>query len=111
MPSAADFLPSYISTFMKRLITTSPNFASGRTSRFTARRRLLIYLRSLTSAASRHTANGAYGASAGPGYPTHHAECDTAHPANLSRGRHGSTRPNAPEGYDLHQECSSRPRI
>src|SRR3954451_14512122 len=42
MLSAADFFPSYISAFMKRVITTSPNLASGRISRFTARRRRLM---------------------------------------------------------------------
>ena len=44
MLSAVDFLPSYISEFMNRVITTSPNLASGRISRFTARRRRLIAL-------------------------------------------------------------------
>src|SRR5665213_627782 len=39
MPSAADFFPSYISAFMKRVMTMSPNLASGRMSRLTARRR------------------------------------------------------------------------
>jgi hypothetical protein len=39
MPSAADFFPSYISAFMKRVMTTSPNLGSGRISRLTARRR------------------------------------------------------------------------
>src|SRR3954463_8873669 len=47
VPSATDFLPSYISAFMKRVITMSPNFASGRISRLTARRRLLMPLSSL----------------------------------------------------------------
>src|SRR5580658_264017 len=42
MVSAVDFLPSYISAFMKRLITTSPNLASGRISRLVARRRRLM---------------------------------------------------------------------
>src|SRR5690348_3609348 len=44
MPSAVLFLPSYISTFMKRLRTRSPNFGSGRTSRFSARWRRDIAL-------------------------------------------------------------------
>src|SRR5690242_12755512 len=44
MPSAVLFLPSYISTFMKRLSTRSPNFGSGRTSRFSARWRRDIAL-------------------------------------------------------------------
>src|SRR5690348_11849014 len=47
MLSAVDFLPSYIKAFMKRLITTSPNFASGRMSRLTARRRRLMRAPSL----------------------------------------------------------------
>src|ERR1035437_3167780 len=47
MPSAPDFLPSYISAFMKRLIMTSPNFASGRISRLVARRRRLMSRSSL----------------------------------------------------------------
>src|SRR6478736_3591116 len=42
MLSATDFFPSYIRAFMNRLITTSPNFGSGRISRLTARRRRLI---------------------------------------------------------------------
>src|SRR5208283_3561198 len=47
MDSAPDFLPSYISAFMKRLIRTSPNLASGRISRLVARRRRLMARSSL----------------------------------------------------------------
>src|SRR5215469_11566806 len=39
MPSATDFLPSYIRQFMNLVTTVSPNLASGRTSRLTAARR------------------------------------------------------------------------
>src|SRR6516225_11204487 len=39
MPSATDFLPSYMRQFMNLLSTGSPNLASGWTSRFTAARR------------------------------------------------------------------------
>src|ERR1700736_6710478 len=39
MPSATDFLPSYIRQFMNLVSTASPNLASGRTSRLTAARR------------------------------------------------------------------------
>src|SRR5579885_210285 len=39
MVSATDFLPWYIRQFMNLVTTASPNFASGRTSRFTAARR------------------------------------------------------------------------
>src|SRR5437016_7844238 len=46
MCSATDFLPSYISAFMNREMTISPNLASGRMSRLTARRRRLIAFRS-----------------------------------------------------------------
>src|SRR5579871_6345696 len=37
MPSATDFLPSYIRLFMNFARITSPNLASGITSRFSAR--------------------------------------------------------------------------
>src|SRR5579864_9626801 len=47
VPSATDFLPSYISAFMNRVMTMSPNLASGRISRLTARRRRLIARSSL----------------------------------------------------------------
>src|SRR5882762_7431195 len=39
MPSATDFLPSYIRLFMNFASTRSPNLASGMISRFSARRR------------------------------------------------------------------------
>src|SRR5215469_9123875 len=39
MPSAADFLPSYIRLLMNLATTRSPYLASGMTSRFSARRR------------------------------------------------------------------------
>src|SRR3954447_20391205 len=42
MPSAADFLPSSMTLFMNLLRTTSPNFGSGRISRFSGRRRRAI---------------------------------------------------------------------
>src|SRR3982751_3852870 len=37
IPSATDFLPSYIRLFMNFARITSPNLASGMTSRFSAR--------------------------------------------------------------------------
>src|SRR5206468_2569222 len=39
MPSATDFLPSSMTLFMNLLRTMSPNFGSGRISRFSGRRR------------------------------------------------------------------------
>src|SRR5436853_1398385 len=42
MPSATDFLPSSITEFMNLDKTTSPNFGSGRISRFSGRRRRAI---------------------------------------------------------------------
>src|SRR6476660_6687747 len=42
MPSATDFLPSSITLFMNLERTTSPNFGSGRISRFSGRRRRAI---------------------------------------------------------------------
>src|SRR5919112_5530466 len=39
MPSATDFLPSSMTLFMNFDRTTSPNFGSGRISRFSGRRR------------------------------------------------------------------------
>src|SRR5438128_2511620 len=42
MPSATDFLPSNITEFMNLDRTTSPNFGSGRISRFSGRRRRAI---------------------------------------------------------------------
>src|SRR6185437_1955203 len=39
MPSATDFLPSYIRQFMNLVRMMSPNFGSGSTSRLTAARR------------------------------------------------------------------------
>src|SRR3954451_19189618 len=39
MPSATDFLPSSMTEFMNFDRTTSPNFGSGRISRFSGRRR------------------------------------------------------------------------
>src|SRR6202012_1262358 len=47
MPSAADFLPSYIRLFMNLARTRSPNLASGLISRRSARRRRDIYIVSL----------------------------------------------------------------
>src|SRR5271156_5592922 len=50
MPSAADFLPSYIRLFMNLAMTRSPNLASGVISRRSARWRrdiLLSLLRTL----------------------------------------------------------------
>src|ERR1700712_2042290 len=44
MPSAADFLPSYIREFMNLASTRSPNLASGVISRRSARWRRDIYL-------------------------------------------------------------------
>src|SRR5665213_942207 len=44
MPSAADFLPSYIREFMNLARTRSPNLASGVISRRSARWRRLIYI-------------------------------------------------------------------
>src|SRR5919206_4770224 len=44
MPSATDFLPSSITLFMNLERTTSPNFGSGRISRFSGRRRRAIGL-------------------------------------------------------------------
>src|SRR4029079_6874927 len=42
MPSATDFLPSSMTEFMNLERTTSPNFGSGRISRFSGRRRRAI---------------------------------------------------------------------
>src|SRR5437868_13510849 len=39
MPSATDFLPSSMTEFMNLESTRSPNFGSGRISRFSGRRR------------------------------------------------------------------------
>src|SRR5881628_829264 len=39
MPSATDFLPSSMTEFMNLESTMSPNFGSGRISRFSGRRR------------------------------------------------------------------------
>src|SRR5881397_1300454 len=39
MPSATDFLPSSMTEFMNLVRTMSPNFGSGRISRFSGRRR------------------------------------------------------------------------
>src|SRR5258708_5741054 len=47
MPSAADFLPSYIRLFMNLARMRSPYLASGVISRLSARRRRDIYLCSL----------------------------------------------------------------
>src|SRR5258705_10924703 len=44
MPSAADFLPSYIREFMNLARTRSPNLASGVISRRSARWRRDIYI-------------------------------------------------------------------
>src|ERR1700722_18622428 len=44
MPSAADFLPSYIRLFMNLARTRSPNLASGLISRCSARWRPDIYI-------------------------------------------------------------------
>src|SRR6202000_2270064 len=44
MPSAADFLPSYIRLFMNLARTRSPNLASGVSSRRSARWRRDIYI-------------------------------------------------------------------
>src|SRR5947209_3416254 len=44
MFSATDFLPSSITEFMNLVRTMSPNFGSGRTSRFSGRRRRAIGL-------------------------------------------------------------------
>src|SRR6478735_2674729 len=44
MPSAADFLPSYIRLFMNLARTRSPNLASGLISRRSARWRRDIYI-------------------------------------------------------------------
>src|SRR6185503_979256 len=43
MPSATDFLPSSMTLFMNLLSTMSPNFGSGRISRFSGRRRRDIF--------------------------------------------------------------------
>src|ERR687889_1861670 len=42
MPSATDFLPSSMTEFMNLESTMSPNFGSGRISRFSGRRRRAI---------------------------------------------------------------------
>src|SRR3954470_16930698 len=42
MPSATDFLPSNMTEFMNLDRTISPNFGSGRISRFSGRRRRAI---------------------------------------------------------------------
>src|SRR6478735_4680302 len=39
MPSATDFLPSSMTLFMNLVRTSSPNFGSGRITRFSGRRR------------------------------------------------------------------------
>src|SRR3954470_22670711 len=44
MPSATDFLPSSMTEFMNFDSTMSPNFGSGRISRFSGRRRREILL-------------------------------------------------------------------
>src|SRR5690348_4379118 len=44
MPSATDFFPSSMTEFMNLESTTSPNFGSGRISRFSGRRRRAIGL-------------------------------------------------------------------
>src|SRR5690348_13141721 len=44
MPSATDFLPSSMTEFMNLERTISPNFGSGRISRFSGRRRRAIGL-------------------------------------------------------------------
>src|SRR4051795_7801164 len=44
MPSATDFLPSNMTEFMNLDRTMSPNFGSGRISRFSGRRRRAIGL-------------------------------------------------------------------
>src|SRR3954470_24637756 len=43
MPSATDFLPSSMTLFMNLVRTTSPKRGSGRTSRFSGRRRRDIF--------------------------------------------------------------------
>src|SRR6476661_6867200 len=105
MPSATDFLPSYMMAFMNLLTTILPNFGSGMMSRFSAawRRDMTLIL---TWAVSRRTSNGvAYGFSR-PVCRAHRAGCDSEHPEDPSRGRHVSLRPSAPADCDLRQECN-----
>jgi len=96
--SAADFLPSYISAFMKRLRTTSPNFASGRIRAcrpVTTRHAIAPYFGRFAPYSDR-----ADDASASPGYPGRHAGCDTERPEDL----HASPRsapPSAPADCGL----------
>src|SRR6478672_6820486 len=75
MPSATDFLPSSMTLFMNLERTTSPNFGSGRISRFSGRRRRdigkflsLQPVRNLSGAYSRGLL-GALGAVLGTGLP------------------------------------------
>src|SRR3954452_11525545 len=72
MPSATDFLPSSMMLFMNFDSTTSPNFGSGRISRFSGRRRRDIYLILLLFSLVRNP-SGAYfftfpGEGRDPGY-------------------------------------------
>src|SRR5437868_15542156 len=75
MPSATDFLPSSMTEFMNLERTTSPNFGSGRISRFSGRRRRdigkflsLQPVRNLSGAYSRGLL-GTLGAVLGTGLP------------------------------------------
>src|SRR5690348_9070963 len=62
MPSATDFLPSSMTEFMNFERTRSPNFGSGRISRFSGRRRrdIVIPFSSAFSGTSGRTLSGAY---------------------------------------------------
>src|SRR5690349_24497102 len=55
MPSATDFLPSSMTLFMNLERTISPNFGSGRISRFSGRRRRAIGLFPFLSSAGSGT--------------------------------------------------------
>src|ERR1051325_4101384 len=59
MPSATDFLPSSMTEFMNLVRTTSPKRGSGRTSRFSGRRRRDIGRFSFSLQLIRNT-SGAY---------------------------------------------------
>src|SRR4051794_23464340 len=65
MPSATDFLPSSMTEFMNFERTMSPNFGSGRISRFSGRRRRdigSVPFSSAGSGTSGRTLSGAYSA-------------------------------------------------
>src|SRR4249919_698143 len=104
MPSATDFLPSYMMAFMNLLTTMLPNFGSGMISRFSAawRRDMTLIL---TWAVSRRISTGAAYGFLRPAYRAHRAECDSERPEGLSRVRRGSSRPSALAGYGPRPEC------